>query len=55
LVLFQRGTPWAIQLVSGANSALCGVRLKIGEVNLFNLRAADEDGKSTPNNVSPKF
>jgi len=33
--------------VSGANSALCGVRLKVGEVNLFNLRAADEDGNNS--------
>ena len=31
-------------MTSGANSALCGVRLTVGETYLFVLRAADPDG-----------
>jgi len=41
---FKGCTPRLIRLTSGANSALCGVRLTVGEVYLFLLRAAGSDG-----------
>jgi len=41
---FKGCTPRSIQLVSRANSALCGVSLTVGEEYLFMLRAANADG-----------
>lgn len=37
--------PRTIRVVSGANSALCGVRLTVGTEYLFTLWGADSDGK----------
>ncbi|KAK1858862.1 hypothetical protein I4F81_001462 [Pyropia yezoensis] len=42
---FKGCLPRRIELVSGANSALCGVTLQVGTTYLFVLRAADGAGK----------
>lgn len=42
---FKGCLPRRIELVSGANSALCGVTLQVGTTYLFVLRAADAAGK----------